>query len=384
MNNEKPILIDAHVHAREQWTDEFRETVPIYSANSASVYMMNFKKALDLSHLDNAVELCREYYRAIMDLAFTAENPLHRALLMPVLAESWEPEQLRSFIKMVKGSDIPLAGFKLFTQGQSTNSGYAPSIAKAQKLIDEVESAGLPLCLHMEDPDERNASKKEVSAIQKILPQFVERNGKPRDMKISVEHVSTWETLREVVDRGLWCTITPHHMGLCQEDFGIIFPDMAETMLRTREPYFYCKPILQTRKNQKALRKFWMGGGYDKLMPGTDSAPWTIEDKESAAPHAGIFLGGAFRAYLEVGCGVEVDTTMPKVAGSARSLGESGNADIDAIRPLIQNYSLNAARFYGINPATLPAARVPDEKSLFFVQNGRTVLKFGKTKVHES
>jgi len=345
-------IIDAHVHAREAGTPEFNETVPIYSANSAAVYMMNFPKPLDLQSLDDAGKYMQNYYTAIKYAAGNAGNPDHYAMLMPVLAEDMTPAQLRMFIIMMNSvGGVPLAGFKLFPKGQSTNSGYAPSLEQAQALIDVLEETGMPLALHMEDPDEPDVSKKEHSAMEKILPQLVTRNGKSRNMKISVEHVSTPYALCEVLNYGLWCTITPHHLGLCQEDFGIDNPSDADHILSTTEPYFYCKPILQTQENQNYLRNFWVHGGYNKLMLGTDSAPHLIEKKESGTPPAGIFMGGAVLAYKDFA-------------------GKDGMTN-----KRIKEYSENAARFYGIDMVTLPDAKMPDESHLQHVMNVRHLAK---------
>lgn len=311
--------------------------------------MMNFAQPLDLDVPARAVEFMRGYHAKIMAVATANGNENHVALLMPVLAEGMEPAQLRGFIESMRAENAPLAGFKLFPKGQSTNSGYAPSTEKAAALIDVLEETGVPLALHMEDPDEPDASKKEQSAIEKILPLLIERDGRPRDMKISVEHISTARALREVVTRGIWCTITPHHLGLCQEDFGIESPDIAEQFLRGAKPYFYCKPIIQMRENQEELRNFWLHGGYGKLMPGTDSAPHIVEKKEANPPAAGIFMGCAELAYREAGC-----------------------ADAD-ISSQLQQYSKNAAEFYGIDVAALSDAKTPNEDNLHLVKNVRAM-----------
>jgi len=344
-------IIDAHVHAREAGTPEFNETVPIYSANSAAVYMMNFPKPLDLQNLSDAVWFMRNYHTAIMDAAGKAGNPNHYAMLMPVLAENMEPVQLRQFIKMMKGiGGVPLAGFKLFPKGQSTNSGYAPSLEKACTLIDVLEEMKVPLALHMEDPDEPNVSKKEQSAMENILPKLINRGRWPSDINISIEHISKTYGLIMALENNLWCTITPHHLGLCQEDFNIDDPRNAENILSTTEPYFYCKPIIQARGSQRFLHNFWLQGEYDRLMPGTDSAPHSILKKDSESPPAGIFMGGTVWAY-------------------ERLLRDQN------VSALLERYSRNAAQFYGIEMAGLPDAEVPNETWLHNVRNMRHAAK---------
>jgi dihydroorotase len=319
-------IVNGHVHAREQWTPEFRAAVPCYSADSAAVYMMNFKEPLDLSHVGKAVGLVSGYHRAIMDAAAECGHSWHRALVMPVLAQGMEPRALERFIKNLRLANIPLAGFKLFTQGQSTNSGYAPDIKTAQKLIDVLEHNGVNLALHMEDPDEPRAAAKETSAMERILPGFVEKDGRPRDMKISVEHISTGYSLDECLGRDLWFTITPHHMGLSLEK--ILPSDFAsenvEKILREKQPYFYCKPIISFESNRARLYGFWYGGGRGKLMLGTDSAPHAVEKKEANPPAAGIYMGGTPDAY-------------GAFAGPPR------------LHSLLEKYSANTADFYGLD-----------------------------------
>ncbi|MCL2017245.1 MAG: hypothetical protein FWG80_00515 [Alphaproteobacteria bacterium] len=344
------ILFDAHVHAREAFTKEFNESVPVYSQYSGAVYMMNFPKPLDLKCPYKAGELIYEYYDAIMKIARKSGNPNHRPFLMPVLAEDMEPEQLSQFIKLMRDADGGfLAGFKLFPKGQSTNSGYAPSTEKAQKQIDVLEDMDVPLALHMEDPDEPNVSKKEQSAIDKILPQLIDKDGKQRNMKISIEHVSTQHAIDEVVRRDLWCTLSSHHLGICQEMFGIHDPAKAEEILRAQYPYFYCKPIIQTRANQWYLHHFWIFSGYKNLMLGTDSAPHLMEKKMSDSPPAGMFLGNAAHAYRDL------------------------VLDCDLTMELLEEYSLNAAQFYGVDTATLSKVKIPGGDHLKNVMNIRHV-----------
>jgi len=343
------MIFDAHVHAREADSIEFNEVIGIYTALSGAVYMMNFPNPLDLSNVFEAVDFCKKYYADIMEVAGKV-NSRHRALLMPVLNETMRPDQLESFIKR---ADFPLAGFKLFPKGQSTNSGYAPSTELAQNLIDVVQAEGLPLALHLEDPDEPDASKKEASAIKNILPLLIDKDGKQRDMKISIEHISTTDAIQAVVERNLHCTITPHHLLWCQEDFGITDPSQAEGILSREYPYFFCKPLIQTKYNQFFLKQFWQSG-YKGIMLGSDSAPHREANKiveEGKTPFAGAFLGDANTSYNQT------------------SLGR------------VSEYSKNGAEFYlGGGVYQLSSAMQPDESNLVKVKNILTLENCGRIK----
>jgi len=352
------IIFDAHVHAREAGTPEFNEVMPTYASYSGAVYMMNFVNPLTLSDIPQDVEFCHKYAAAIMAQAVKAGNPSHLALIMPVLNNQMTPQNLEKFIKHARAFDIPLAGFKLFTQGQSTNSGYAPDIKLAQKLIDVIEDAGLPLALHLECPDEPDPSKKEEAAFRRVLPKFIEKGGHQRDMKISVEHISTEHGLMEVLCRNLSCTITPHHIAFNQEQFGITDPSQAEKVLSGTEPYYFCKPIIQTSRNQYMLLHFWLDGGYAcQLMLGSDSAPHTADKKQGRPPAAGIYMGDVRESYQY---------------GKTQDVSD-----------LIEKYSLNAAAFYGISQETLkPAAPCKNKNDLTNVVNIRRLAEaqFKKTK----
>jgi len=351
---EKTFVGDAHVHPRELPTVEFGESLPIYARNYFAVYMLNFEKPLDISDPLAACIFLQEYVDEIGEVARLCGNPKHIPLLMPVLNDQMTPTALDRFIAGAEDIRFPLAGFKLFPRGQSTNSGYAPPLDLAVKLIDVVEAHGLPLALHLEDPNEPNASKKEESAIRNILPKIVykdgKKNGKRRHLPIIGEHLTDEYSVREAMRLDLWMTITPHHLVISQEALGITDPSQAEYILQTKYPYFYCKPIVQTRKNQEWLRDFWLSGKYGKLMIGTDSAPHTIDKKEANPPKAGIMFGDAELAYDLVGPSASY---------------------------LVERYSLNACKCYGLNPTPADIEEYkrnrtgPNEDTLFRVKNGR-------------
>lgn len=351
-------VFNGHYHARidvDQFGHtespvEFQESVPVYAYDSGGVYMMNFKNPLDISDPLNAAMFCGRYAHSISGIA-EDYNPNHRVLIMPVLNNTMTYEQLCDFIPACKHNNVPLAGFKLFTQGQSTNSGYAPSVEQAKHLIDAVQEFGLPLALHMEDPDESNPSAKEVSAMQRVLPEFIFKNGKRRDMNISVEHISTKYGLEMVRRNGLWCTITPHHLAFAQEDFGITIPSCAEKVLSEQYPYFFCKPLIQTEANVHALREVWIHRYSDKIMLGTDSAPHIKSKKTNPdvkARAAGIFMGNTANSYLYA---------MEKEYGFRDTL------------IAVEEYSRNAAKFYGVDLNDLKEIKLREYVRLNQVQN---------------
>ncbi|MDR0319323.1 MAG: hypothetical protein LBH81_01115 [Rickettsiales bacterium] len=350
-------VFNAHKHFREAGTPEFIEAAPIYTKDGGGVAMMNFAKPLDLSNTEAAVSFCLQYAANIMGVA-AEYQPNYRLLLMPVLNNTMTPKQLENFIERAFLWGVPLGGFKLFTPGTSTNAGYAPKIQDAPELIDVLEYMKMPLALHLEDPDAGvPVAQKEESAMDAVLGKFIMKNGRQREMKISMEHLSTWRAVETAESYGLHYTITPHHLRFCLEDFGIKNPKDAEKVLSGENPYFWCKPVVQTRKNRNKLREHWVDGANGELlMLGTDGAPHAKTKKENLepgkAPMAGIFMGGTALSY--------------------QSAFPSKN-----IRAQLEKYSKNAAGFYGVNWDDLPEAR-PETEILLAEAKMQNVMHAGK------
>ncbi|MDR1027298.1 MAG: hypothetical protein LBL46_02690 [Rickettsiales bacterium] len=345
-------IIDAHLHAREPGSVEFDEVMPIYSALSAGVYMMNFATPLDLSSPDAAIDRVAEYHAEIMGAAKNAGNRRHRAYLMPVMAADWTPSRLWRFLGAAVRAKLPLAGFKLFTPGQSTNAASAPTTEQAAPLIDVLEEADIPLALHMEDPDEPILANKEAAAVCRILPWLLSRAGARRDMRISMEHISTAEGLTAAREYGLRYTITPHHLAVSREMLGARRPESAEEKLKMN-PFLFCKPIIGSSGDRATLA--WRFAKMDgDIMLGSDSAPHDQSKKVHGAgipvenPAAGIFMGGTLAAY--------------------------GVALGDMTRDYAEKYSVNAAEFYRMDLDRMDDAKEPDESGLKRVFNARDLI----------
>ncbi|MCL2439162.1 MAG: hypothetical protein FWD15_01475 [Alphaproteobacteria bacterium] len=301
-NHNTDICVDAHLHARQPGTNGiFEAVVPTYVRNSAGLYMMNFPTPLDLGDTRAALAECWRYWDEIKKIAAVV-NPNHKAILMPVMADKWTPKQLDDFIKSAKGAGLPLAGFKLFPRGQSTNSDDAPTFENAVKLMDVVEDNGLVVAIHGESLVEPNASHKEEKFVEHILPHLLVReDGTPRNpKKISFEHITTILALRFAKEAGIYYSITPHHTVFFQEMFGIANTFEAEKILREKYPHFFCKPIVQTALNALAMRKEWICGNSSRLIIGTDNAPHLEANKiapDASKRFAGMYWGDTVEGY---------------------------------------------------------------------------------------
>ncbi|MDR2902221.1 MAG: amidohydrolase family protein [Lactobacillales bacterium] len=330
----KNIVYDFHVHAREQGMPEFYDSVKVYAPLGGAVYMMNFRSELDLSDPDIAVRFVDKYYRDIKKITDPI-NPGHRPLLMPVLGGKMKPADLESFLLKARAAGVPIVGCKIFTQGQSTNSGYAPSTPQAVELIKVLEAVNMPLALHMEDVDEKNATLKERTAIEKVLPQFVfNQGGQKRSIPISIEHITDVKTIEFVkANDNIYCSIMPHHLALSQEMLGVTDRAEAAAQLAKYNPFFFCKPIITTEENRTKLQEFWRSG-HERIICGTDAAPHEISKKTAETPAAGIFFGGRIEeAFANA-------TYLP---------GMDLAAHLYKVKEILLKTTQNGARFYGVD-----------------------------------
>ena len=107
-----------------------------------------------------------------------------------------------------------------------------------------------------------------------------------------MEHITTKHAVDFVMyhsGNNLAATITAHHLLYNRNaifDGGIC-------------PHMYCLPILKREEHRKALIEAAVSGS-DKFFLGTDSAPHTVDAKESECGCAGIFTGhAALELYAE-------------------------------------------------------------------------------------
>lgn len=124
--------------------------------------------------------------------------------------------------------------------------------------------------------------------IETILKPILEKFS---TLKVVMEHITTADAVEFVTNGGpnLAATITAHHLLYNRNDIfkgGIC-------------PHMYCLPILKREHHRQALLSAATSGN-PKFFIGTDSAPHTVEAKESACGCAGIFTGhAALELYAE-------------------------------------------------------------------------------------
>ncbi len=168
---------------------------------------------------------------------------------------------------------------KMYPAHATTNSAHGVTdVRHIAAALATMERIGMPLLVHGEvtDPD-IDIFDREAVFIDRVLTGLV------RDfpaLKIVFEHITTAEAVDFVADSGplIAATITPHHLAINRNA-------MFEGGIR---PHLYCLPIVKRERHRLALRAAATSGN-PKFFLGSDSAPHSVSDKESACGCAGMF-----------------------------------------------------------------------------------------------
>tara|TARA_B100001287_G_C22656914_1_gene518238 strand:+ start:197 stop:1231 length:1035 start_codon:yes stop_codon:yes gene_type:complete len=204
---------------------------------------------------------------------------------------------------------------KLYPSGATTNSELGVTdISKIKDCLKTMASLNIPLLVHGEVTDKDiDIFDREKIFIERILKPLIQEIP---TLKIVMEHITTKDAVDFVTSTppNIGATITAHHMLYNRNELfknGIC-------------PHLYCLPILKREEHRKALINAATSGSC-KFFLGTDSAPHTIESKESACGCAGIFTGHI---------GIELYTEIFENVGKLKNLEKFA--------------SINGSEFYGI------------------------------------
>ncbi len=168
---------------------------------------------------------------------------------------------------------------KLYPAHATTNSAHGVTdIRKIYPVLEVMQRIGMPLLLHGEVTDRHvDIFDREAVFIERILTGLI---ADFPALKVVFEHITTADAVAFVEAAGpnLAATITAHHLAINRNamfDGGI-------------RPHFFCLPVAKREAHRLVLRRAATSGSA-KFFLGTDSAPHTVEDKESACGCAGIF-----------------------------------------------------------------------------------------------
>ena len=168
---------------------------------------------------------------------------------------------------------------KLYPAHATTNSAHGVTdVRHISGVLEAMQHAGMPLLIHGEVTDrDVDVFDREAVFIDRIFAPLL------RDfpaLRAVFEHITTAEAADFVAAGSDWlaATITPQHLHINRNamfDGGI-------------RPHAYCLPVAKREAHRLALRAAATSGS-PKFFLGTDSAPHTVDAKESACGCAGIF-----------------------------------------------------------------------------------------------
>lgn len=314
---------DWHVHFRD--SEILRTVLPYTSAV--------FRRAIVMPNLTppiKTMEAAIRYKKRI--LKALPEGHDFIPLMTCYLTDEFPAEQLTSGFQQKI-----FTAAKLYPAHATTNASQGVSdIPAIYPLFEQMEKLGMPLLVHGEVTDHKvDIFDREAVFIERVLEPL--RRHFP-ELKIVFEHVTTKEAVDYVKEGGdfLGASITPQHLLFHRNHM----------LVGGIRPHLFCLPILKRHEHQKALREV-VSGGHPRFFLGTDSAPHSQKNKESACGCAGIFN-----------------------AVSALPVYTSIFEEMSALPHLEAFCSLNGAHFYGLpeNQDFIELVKIPftQPKEIFF------------------
>ena len=198
---------------------------------------------------------------------------------------------------------------KLYPANATTNSAHGVTDVKnISAVLEAMQKNGMPLLVHGEVTHaDVDIFDREAVFIDEVLNGII---ADYPELNIVFEHITTQEAAAFVAESGpnIAATITPHHLAFNR---NAIFQGGIR-------PHYYCLPIAKREKHRLALRKAATSGS-SKFFLGTDTAPHTIDAKESACGCAGIFNAPfAMESYAKT---FEEEGALDKLEGFASEHG---------------------------------------------------------------
>ncbi|WP_323763455.1 dihydroorotase [Marinovum sp.] len=195
-------------------------------------------------------------------------------LMTLYLTEDTDPDDLAA----AHASGL-ITAVKLYPAGATTNSASGVAdFDKVRPVLEKMAEIGCPLCVHGEVVDpEIDIFDREAVFIDRVLDPI--RRATP-GLKVVMEHITTRNGVDYVKssDAGLGATITTHHLII----------NRNHILVGGIKPHYYCLPVAKREEHRLALRAAATSGDQ-RFFLGTDSAPHTDPNKESACGCAGCF-----------------------------------------------------------------------------------------------
>ena len=213
-------------------------------------------------------------YRARILAACPPEMDSFKPLMTLYLTEETDPDDVAE--AHAKGIATAV---KLYPAGATTNSASGVRhFDKVRPVLEKMAEIGMPLCMHGEVTDaEIDIFDREAVFIDRILDPI--RRATP-DLRVVMEHITTSDAVDYVSEnpKNLGATITTHHLII----------NRNHILVGGIKPHYYCLPVAKRESHRAALVTAATSGDARYFL-GTDSAPHSDPNKESACGCAGVF-----------------------------------------------------------------------------------------------
>ncbi len=266
-----------------------------------------------------------QYRARIIDLLPEGDDFL--PLMTLYLTESTDPEDVAMAAKT-----RTISAVKLYPAGATTNSDSGvKNIENIMPVLEKMAEIGLPLCVHGEVTDPSvDIFDREAVFIERVLAPL---RARLPALKIIMEHVTTKDGVDYVnSSNNTAATLTTHHLII----------NRNHLLVGGIKPHYYCLPIAKRESHRQALVQAATSGN-PKFFLGTDSAPHTDPNKESACGCAGVF---------------SATNTMACLAHVFENADALGNLEAFT--------SLNGPAFYGLAPNTAKITLVKQDTPVIF------------------
>ena len=248
-----------------------------------------FARAIVMPNLTPPVtttSLARDYHDRIMAaLAVDKAESAFQPLMTLYLTDNTRPGE----VDQASTSGLVHA-VKFYPAGVTTNADAGVSnIEFCHPVLERMQALDLPLLVHGEVNDPRvDVFDREAVFLEQVLGPLLMRFPK---LRVVLEHITTEDAVK-FVEQGpgtLAATITPHHL----------LYERNHLLAGGIRPHYFCLPILKRARHQQALLRA-ASSGNPKFFLGTDSAPHSVQAKESACGCAGIYTAhAALELYAE-------------------------------------------------------------------------------------
>jgi dihydroorotase len=254
---------DWHVHLRD---GEMLRAVAPYTARQ-------FARAIIMPNLVppvTSVDAAQAYRQRIL----AAAGPGFTPLMTLYLTDGADPAEI------ARGhAEGVFTAAKLYPANATTNSAHGVTdIANIAPALETMQQIGMPLLIHGEvtDPDVDIFDREKVF-IDRVFTRLVREFPA---LKMVFEHITTADAADFVSAQGpnVAATVTPQHLHINR---NALFAGGLR-------PHAYCLPVAKREEHRVAVRRAATSGS-PKFFLGTDSAPHSVEAKESACGCAGIF-----------------------------------------------------------------------------------------------